>query len=190
MKNCRTCLVDKPLTDFHRNHKAVDGLSYKCKPCAKKYMTTWRPTNQDAIRIQGKKWRTENREHYKQYMADWHSKNAEQIHERHRAWREANPTWHSEWKKAHPDRVNLWSTNRRAKARAQGYEKYDRAAIYQRDSGCCRLCSKPIDLLLPSSSKFGFTIDHIIPISRGGGDVVDNVQSAHRDCNLRKWAHV
>jgi 5-methylcytosine-specific restriction endonuclease McrA len=29
-------------------------------------------------------------------------------------------------------------------------------------------------------------LDHIIPLSRGGGDTPDNVQSAHRACNSRK----
>lgn len=30
------------------------------------------------------------------------------------------------------------------------------------------------------------TFDHIIPLSRGGADERENLQLAHRDCNLKK----
>lgn len=36
----------------------------------------------------------------------------------------------------------------------------------------------------------GPSIDHILPLARGGGDVPNNVQLAHLVCNMRKHAKV
>ena len=34
-KECTKCLVSKPLDEFHKNKKNLDGLSYHCKCCRK-----------------------------------------------------------------------------------------------------------------------------------------------------------
>jgi 5-methylcytosine-specific restriction endonuclease McrA len=43
-----------------------------------------------------------------------------------------------------------------------------------------------IDLSLARNSRFGATIDHVIPISKGGLDVLDNLRLAHWICNIKK----
>ena len=58
--------------------------------------------------------------------------------------------------------------------------------IAQRDNYTCQLCRKPVDMLLPRTSKFGATLDHKIPISKGGADTLENLQLAHWVCNNRK----
>lgn len=50
----------------------------------------------------------------------------------------------------------------------------------------CYLCTEPIDLDLPRTSRFGATVDHIVPLSKGGDDEFDNLQLAHWICNNRK----
>lgn len=37
MKHCRTCGTDKEKSEFHIRKASTDGLSPKCKSCAKKY---------------------------------------------------------------------------------------------------------------------------------------------------------
>ena len=59
------------------------------------------------------------------------------------------------------------------------YEKIDREEIYQKDGMICGICGKPLE-------RSDFTVDHIIPISKGGGHVFGNVHSAHRICNIRR----
>ena len=54
----------------------------------------------------------------------------------------------------------------------------------------CALCGEPIDYSLPHGDPGEFTIDHIIPIARGGPDTLSNLQAAHRECNRRKGAGV
>lgn len=55
----------------------------------------------------------------------------------------------------------------------------------------CHLCLEPIDLSAPRSTshyrwKKSLHIDHLIPISKGGEDTLENVRPAHGFCNISK----
>lgn len=50
----------------------------------------------------------------------------------------------------------------------------------------CGICNNPIDMNVSRTSKMGLTVDHIIPLSKGGADTLDNMQPAHWICNVRK----
>lgn len=53
------------------------------------------------------------------------------------------------------------------------------AKLYRRDKGICALCLLYVESNLAS-------IDHIIPLMRGGKHVWSNVQLAHIKCNKKK----
>ena len=50
----------------------------------------------------------------------------------------------------------------------------------------CHLCGEPIDYKADWLHPLSFTIDHIIPIARGGADELANLAPAHRKCNRDK----
>jgi 5-methylcytosine-specific restriction endonuclease McrA len=50
----------------------------------------------------------------------------------------------------------------------------------------CAICNEPIDLTLKRTSSKGLTIDHWIPLSKGGSDDLSNLRPAHWDCNRKK----
>ena len=50
----------------------------------------------------------------------------------------------------------------------------------------CHICTEPIDLTLLRTSRFGLTIDHVIPLAKGGLDVIENLKPAHWICNIKK----
>lgn len=58
-------------------------------------------------------------------------------------------------------------------------------AVYGRDGGACGICHLPIDKNA-TDLRNKFSIDHIIPITRGGQHTMANVQSAHFSCNATK----
>ena len=47
----------------------------------------------------------------------------------------------------------------------------------------CALCGLPINYELKHPNPWSFTIDHIIPISKGGTTDEGNLQPAHFKCN-------
>ena len=65
--------------------------------------------------------------------------------------------------------------------------------LYKRDNGICYLCGKPCrldDYIIQDGQKqcgdWYPSIDHVVPLARGGAHSWDNVRLAHRICNSRK----
>lgn len=61
--------------------------------------------------------------------------------------------------------------------------------LYQRDRGFCQICGKHLEFIEDIQSDNYPSIDHIIPIAKGGLHSWDNVQLACRGCNDRKGAN-
>lgn len=61
----------------------------------------------------------------------------------------------------------------------------DRGAI-RRTKPPCGICEQPIDYDLPHLDPMSYVVDHIIPLNKGGLDVLENKQAAHRSCNRTK----
>ena len=60
------------------------------------------------------------------------------------------------------------------------------AHIYDRDGGICGLCGQPVDRSLAYPHPMSGTVDHVVPLSRGGAQSLDNTQLAHARCNISK----
>lgn len=54
----------------------------------------------------------------------------------------------------------------------------------------CGICGLPIKLSLNYPNPWSLTIDHKIPLIRGGATVESNLQPAHFKCNRRKGEHL
>lgn len=78
------------------------------------------------------------------------------------------------------------SYRKRAKFWGVQYESVNRRQVFDRDGWKCGICHERIDPKLKHPDRFAVTLDHIIPMSEGGGHVWSNVQAAHWLCNQRK----
>lgn len=61
----------------------------------------------------------------------------------------------------------------------KSFTQTERTNIYDRNHGRCAICGRYV-------SFTDFTVDHIIPISKGGTNSMDNLQCACKTCNLIK----
>lgn len=77
---------------------------------------------------------------------------------------------------------------RRKKIQLNGDADYSitLAKLYKRDKGICCLCDVKVNMNVDTNSDEYGSIDHIIPISKGGKHIWANVQLAHRSCNSMK----
>ena len=59
----------------------------------------------------------------------------------------------------------------------------------------CHICDDPIDYSAPRTVgskgwKYALHLDHVIPLSKGGSDHIENVKPSHAKCNIAKGADV
>jgi len=120
-----------------------------------------------------------------------------------KAWREANPerwaAWCAQdsaravenarqWALANPERASLNSrraaNKRRARKRDQSAGPIDYAAVLAEHGMICHICTEDI----PSLDVLHF--DHVIPLSKGGPHIAENIRPSHALCNLRKGARL
>lgn len=80
--------------------------------------------------------------------------------------------------------------DRTARRRAEKFgriaEPVDVGAVFDRAGWICSLCARPVSADLPVLDPMAPTLEHVIPLSRGGDHVEANCALAHRLCNARK----
>lgn len=70
------------------------------------------------------------------------------------------------------------------------YEPISRHRVFERDAYRCGLCGGQTDPTHRVPHSSAPTLDHVVPMSRGGSHTYDNVQCAHFECNWQKGADV
>lgn len=79
--------------------------------------------------------------------------------------------------------VNRRKNTARRRTKAGRFSVFD---VGDRDGWRCHLCRKAVNSALSGMHPRGPTIDHLVPVSLGGEDVLSNVSLAHRECNVRR----
>lgn len=64
------------------------------------------------------------------------------------------------------------------------------ADVIARDGRICGICGVDVDQSISYPDPFSSSLDHIIPLSRGGAHSLANCQLAHLRCNISKGARV
>lgn len=83
---------------------------------------------------------------------------------------------------AYKDRVR----KRRAIKADVEYETIKSAEVFERDGWVCQLCFEAVDETLRWPHGKSKSLDHRIPLTKGGSHTYGNVQLAHLECNIAK----
>lgn len=108
-------------------------------------------------------------------QASWYLQNDDRLRKAARVWARQNPD----------SRLEM-NERRRARKLALQSEPVDIAAVWDRDEGKCWICSS----VVPRDAKYPHplsrSLDHVIPLAKGGGHTFSNVALAHLRCNISK----
>jgi 5-methylcytosine-specific restriction endonuclease McrA len=168
-----------------------------CQACSIGHANARRALDPAAANARTQAWRDRNRDALRQYDHDRYRQDIEKsraesrsyYHRNRPAMRDQSRRWFSvnadrarklnrEWLAANPGKREEFRHRRRARVRNAGGE-FTAAQISemrQRQCGRCAHCRRDRPL----------TVDHIIPLARGGSNHIHNIQLLCRSCNSRK----
>lgn len=170
-KACAKCshLVDIDYSQRYEAERRGDRTEYR-----KRYNRSYWARNSERLSRRNAEWARANREAINAYRVEWYARNAE----RQRAYhREHYRTWGTR----NRDRLNGAAHRRRSRTRDNGIYRVSASDIRKmraRQSGECSYCGRVANL----------TVDHIIPIARGGSHSPGNLILACGPCNRSKGA--
>lgn len=160
------------------------------------YQRDWRSSNPDKVRAAKAAWERDNYERFRQFAnaasRKYKRSNPEKVAEYNKAWDAANPeavaAKNRRWRERNPEAVRAKGSRRRAKIRNATVGDVDLLVLWAEQRAICGLCELPMDETLAWPDPLSRSVDHIVPLSRGGTHEQSNLQWTHLVCNIRKGA--
>lgn len=187
MKKCSTCREDKELSEFHKNKSRGDGLSQRCKHCAR-----------EAVR----KHYIKNREKVLEYKKNYFKENIDKIRERKKRYRKNNPDKISKQKReymaSNTETVKKIKLATRMRARIhQALKGNSKSASSTELLGCdIDFFKKHLESMFKDGMTWdnhgcdGWHIDHIIPCASFDLSDPEEQKKCFHYTNLQPlWAH-
>ena len=192
VRDCRHAHPEKPREQrrkhYEANREKENEYCRQYKKANKERMrelwVVWYQKNREYVLERAKLRREANPEVFRERERKWEKANPEKAREKVRRWREANPDYFKKWKQTNRQKNNIYTHNRRARIRGNvGNLPYNAESIlFEQQEGHCYLCGKPLFLRFDDP----ISIEHKVPVSRGGYNDISNVALAHLSCNLKK----
>lgn len=184
MNYCSKCRKTQEISQFSKSKSGKNGLARWCKLCFKLYNSNRYKANPEKYRETALKWKRENLARYRELTANWRIANKSKI----KQWaadnqdRLAKNSRKAYYRNVEASRLKgrIAQQRRRALVRTTQVEQITLEiwdSILKFWHGLCAYCLQP---------STNLTMEHIIPLSRGGCHVVSNLVPACRRCNLSK----
>lgn len=189
-KLCRKCGQTKPASEFYPYKKSKDGFRSNCKECGKADTNSWYYQNHDKARAWQIAYAATRKEQKSAYDAKYREKHRERLiaySRRHYANnKERHLAYSRMWVAANREKrkeISLAYAHRRRARMLQSGGSFTPAQIrdlHKKQKGKCAICRDKL--------KRNFHRDHIVPLARGGSNLIHNIQLLCKACNLRKNA--
>ena len=177
MKLCKRCESIKELKDFHRCPSSKGGIRAICKECINhanrlRYKINPTPSNERSI-----KWQKNNLKRFLEINRDWYARNKKS----RRKYYVKNKEQIIKNRKLNPlylEKLNIQWHKRRALLKGNGgsHTVKEWEGVKNKYNQRCAICKR----------KKKLTKDHIIPITKGGDNYIENIQPLCLVCNVKK----
>lgn len=167
MITCRDCNEAKDTSLFYKNSTYKTGFSSRCKECTKRWAKEYRLSNIEAAKKRRKDAYWRNRADNIRKAVAWNRDNKEKRIVIKNNWRSRNRELTNHLTKKYQAR-------RKGAVGSHSLEEW------------LDLCRNSDNRCLCCGRKGKLTKDHIIPLSRGGSDYINNIQPLCVSCNSSK----
>jgi 5-methylcytosine-specific restriction endonuclease McrA len=142
-----------------------------------------RIANREASLAYEQKYREAHRDKLREHQRTFRARNADHVRQYRKAFRDANleqcREWEKKWRRKNPDNIRDRVLRRRARLVNATVEDCTAKITALKRENHCHWCNRD---LTPST----VTIDHVIPIARGGKHCGDNLVAACGSCNYSR----
>lgn len=163
-KACSKCGQSKAVTQFKWRGNRFDSW---CKQCYRDNSNQFNKDNADLHRHQSNQYYLNHRGERMDYQRQYTKEHPDQ-----------HARWARSWRKRNPEALRVAQHRRRAiKSQSQGTFTIEQfREMCARYGNVCLKCKQPKTL----------TPDHVIPLSKGGSNSIENIQPLCRSCNQSK----
>lgn len=168
------------------NPDRVRELAHRNYHKNKEYRQAWQrryvKDNAAKVKAAKRKYAKEHAEHYAAYHQRYGEQNKERLQEQRRVYYEANKEIitrkNKEYRKRRPEVKQISELNRERRIKEAGgkFTTAEWTALCERYGNICLCCKREVKL----------TVDHVIPVSKGGRNDIENIQPLCLTCNVRK----
>ncbi len=148
------------------------------------------PRDKEKQKLRYKRYRKIHKEQLIAYCKSWRKANRERLKASTKAYREANSgkrsLYQKSWRKDNREKVKGYIQSRRALKYKAPFEPINDKRVFLRDGWICQICHKRVNKRFKHPNPMSASLDHIVPLSKGGTHTYANVQLTHLKCNQIK----
>jgi 5-methylcytosine-specific restriction endonuclease McrA len=176
-RRCKACEQYRPISEYSKSPKRIDGLNAKCYACRSADYKEYRkrvPRDKEKAREYAREYAKrrppltlKQKQARAAFRRDHYQRNKEKM-----------ALQHKDYLRRHPGKNSEQASLYRLRSKNQGVFIFTEKDIRKLSRATCAYCG--------ASGKM--SIDHVMPVSKGGRNSIGNLLPACRTCNSEKHA--